>query len=306
METIELKGGVYPTMITPYKDNKIDFDRVDALVEWYIKSGCAGIFAVCQSSEMAFLSLDERVSLARAVVKAANGRIKIVASGHVADSLEEQLRETEAIAATGVDSVVLVSNRFDLHNDGDDVWIKNAEKFLNYVDKNIQFGIYECPKPYKRLISLKLFKWILKSERFLFVKDTCCDPETIAERGDLLKNSKIKLFNANGQTLLYSMIKGYAGYSGFIANYVPELLVWLCNNYDKDKDKAEIISEIISMMSFTVGPAYPSTAKYYINKNIMPMEIFSRSCDEKKVDAYQRHVADQIHSLATRVKRIID
>ena len=60
--------GVYPTMITPYnKDGKIDFGAVDALVEWYWKKGCDGIFAACQSSEIFFLTLDERVALARRV-----------------------------------------------------------------------------------------------------------------------------------------------------------------------------------------------------------------------------------------------
>ena len=304
MKITDLKSGVYPTMITPYKDGEIDFGTVDKLVEWYIKSGCTGIFAVCQSSEMTFLSLKERVALAKAVVKAADGKIQVVASGHVSDSLDEQVRETEAIAETGVDSFVLVSNRFDLHNDGDDVWIKNAEKFLSRVDKNVKFGIYECPKPYKRLLSPKLIRWIEKSERFLFVKDTCCNPETSMERGETLKNSGIKIFNANGQTLLYSLTKGYAGYSGIMANYFPELIVWLCDNYDKEPEKAEAVSDALSMVSFTEGPAYPCTAKYYLNKYVMPMEIFSRSCDAKKADAYQRYVMDQMHAFAMRTEKI--
>ena len=304
MKITDLKSGVYPTMITPYKDGEIDFGTVDKLVEWYIKSGCTGIFAVCQSSEMTFLSLKERVALAKAVVKATDGRIQVVASGHVSDSLDEQVRETEAIAETGVDSFVLVSNRFDLHNDGDDVWIKNAEKFLSCVDKNVKFGIYECPKPYKRLLSPKLIRWIEKSGRFLFVKDTCCNPETIMERGETLKNSGIKIFNANGQTLLYSLTKGYAGYSGIMANYFPELIVWLCDNYDKEPEKAEAVSDALSMMSFTEGPAYPCTAKYYLNKYVMPMEIFSRSCDAKKADAYQRYVMDQMHAFAMHTEKI--
>jgi 4-hydroxy-tetrahydrodipicolinate synthase len=44
-------------MITPFTDdNRIDFKAVRALTEWYITKGCDGIFAVCQSSEMFFLS----------------------------------------------------------------------------------------------------------------------------------------------------------------------------------------------------------------------------------------------------------
>ena len=35
--------------------------------EWYIASGCSGLFAVCQSSEMYFLSEEERLELAEYV-----------------------------------------------------------------------------------------------------------------------------------------------------------------------------------------------------------------------------------------------
>ena len=45
-----MRGGIYPTMITPYKDGKIDYEGVNNLVNWYYENGCNGIFAVCQSS----------------------------------------------------------------------------------------------------------------------------------------------------------------------------------------------------------------------------------------------------------------
>ena len=53
-----------PVMITPFtEDNRIDYDAVLRIIEWYDKNGVDGIFAVCQSSEMFELSLQERVEL---------------------------------------------------------------------------------------------------------------------------------------------------------------------------------------------------------------------------------------------------
>ena len=52
--------GVYPTMITPYKNGKIDEAGVRALVRFYWEKGCDGIFATCQSSEILFLSTEEK------------------------------------------------------------------------------------------------------------------------------------------------------------------------------------------------------------------------------------------------------
>jgi len=36
----KVKGGVYPTMITPYKNGEIDYEAVEKLVEWYWNEGC--------------------------------------------------------------------------------------------------------------------------------------------------------------------------------------------------------------------------------------------------------------------------
>ena len=59
-----IAGGVWPVMITPFtEDNRIDYDAVLRIIEWYDKNGVDGIFAVCQSSEMFELSPQEEWSL---------------------------------------------------------------------------------------------------------------------------------------------------------------------------------------------------------------------------------------------------
>ena len=299
-----INKGIYPTMITPYKNGEIDYDAVEKLTRWYIKEGCHGVFAVCQSSEMQFLSLNERVKLAKAVVEAADGKLDVVASGHCAESIEEQIEEVNRISETGIDAFVLVSNRLDLHNDGDDVFIKNGERLLANINKNIPLGVYECPRPYKRLLSKRNLEWMLSTNRFQFIKDTCCDPDLLKERLELLDGSNCALFNANEQTLLYSLQHGASGFSGIMANFHPGLLVWLFENY-KD-EKAETISDILSMTAFTEVLAYPCTAKYYLNLEGIPMDTYSRSADHKNLTNYQKLVVEQMYRLNNNLKKYLE
>ncbi len=298
-----MRGGIYPTMITPYKDGKIDYEGVNKLVDWYCENGCDGIFAVCQSSEMWYFGIEDRVELAKAVLKASNGRLDIVASGHVSNSIEEQAEEINAIGGTGVCAMVLVSNRFDPHNDGDDVWIANAEKVLSKVDPKIDLGIYECPIPYKRLLTPRIIDWCVQSGRFKFIKDTCCDPELLKERAEQLHGTDFMLFNANGQTFLHSLKCGADGYSGIMANFHPELYSWIYRNFKTEPEKAEALSDAISMMAFTESPAYPCTAKYYQNKYAVPMSIESRSCDPKKLTSYQMYIVDQMYNMQMKFRK---
>lgn len=85
--------------------------------------------------------------------------MNVVASGHCADDLDAQIEEIISIYESGIDAFVLVSNRFDLHNDCDKIWLKNAEYVLSRIPENIPLGIYECPRPYKRLLTEEILNW---------------------------------------------------------------------------------------------------------------------------------------------------
>ena len=140
---------IITTMITPYKkDGSIDFDTAEKYVDWYYKNGLNGVFAVCQSSEIFYLSLDERVKLNHRVyirAKELNKDFIVVSSGHVSNTLKDQIKELNAIYESGTDALILITNRLDINNEGDDVFIANAEKLMAKLPADAKLGLYECP-----------------------------------------------------------------------------------------------------------------------------------------------------------------
>ena len=53
---------IFTTMITPFHaDGSVDYETAEKYVDWYFENGLTGIFAVCQSSEIFYLSLEEKV-----------------------------------------------------------------------------------------------------------------------------------------------------------------------------------------------------------------------------------------------------
>ena len=280
---MRISDGIYPVMITPFTaDNRLDLDAVDRMVDFYARGGCQGLFAVCQSSEMFFLSEDERVELARRVVRASRGRMNVVASGHVSDRIEDQIRELERIAETGVDGVVMVSNRLAKEEESDDVFIANMNRILEALPQ-VTFGMYECPHPYKRLLSDRVLEAMAASGRFAFIKDTCCDAQLIARRIQLL-NGRIQLFNANCATLLDTLQAGAAGFSGIMANYHPDLFVWLYRSWRTQPEKARRLMAALSLLSGTERACYPVCCKYHMGLVGVPMETASRSRDASGFD----------------------
>jgi 4-hydroxy-tetrahydrodipicolinate synthase len=298
--TKKFAGGVWPVMLTPFKDSgEVDEKGLEALVNWYIDSGVKGLFAACQSSEIFKLSLEEKVKISEITVRISDGRVPVIASGHTADSLEEQAREIAAIAKTGVEAVVLITNRLAKEHESDDVWIDNFHKLMNMTDPEIKLGFYECPFPYKRLMTRKLIEESIKTGRFHFLKDTCCDAEQIREKLKILKGTDLKLYNANATLLLESLRDGATGYSGVMASFHPELYVWLCENYMKTE--ADEVQDVLTMCSIIERQLYPVNAKYHLKEiEKLPIEINSRVQDKNLLTETFKKEVQMMNNLCSR------
>ena len=264
MNVGEKYSGVWPVMLTPFDtDREIDWSSLKKLIDWYIAAGVHGLFANCQSSEMFFLTQSESLKLTRFVLDHVAGRVPVVASGHTASAISEQIDQLGAMAETGVDSVIMISNRFAMQSESDDVVLENLKKITATLPEKVGLGIYECPYPYKRLLSDAVVSWCAQSGRYTFIKDTCCDLEQIKRRLHLIKGSRLHIANANGQTLLPSLQAGCHGYSGVMANFHPELYVWLCENWQSEPQKAQVVFDYLSTASLAEHLDYPICAKDY-------------------------------------------
>ena len=295
MKSASIPDGAWPTMITPFgPDGAIDYAVLEGLVEWYVERGVAGLFAVCQSSEMFFLSLRERLELARACVRFARGRVPVIASGHVADDPSDQVDEARAMADTGVDAVVLISNLFAGSQEDDEVWKLKLGHFLDRLPEGILLGLYECPWPYKRVLSAEATKFCVESGRFGFLKDTSCRMESIRAKIEIARGSGLKLFNANGATLLDSLRAGAAGYSGIMANFHADLYSWICANHAREPRLAAELQDFLGLSSVIEYQLYPVNAMYALSLEGLPFPLASRRADVRLFSESMRLEVEQL------------
>ena len=233
-----LTPGSVVTMITPFDSKgKIDYVAVDSLTEWYLESGCVGIFSPCLSSEMFDLSPKERLDLATHVKKRVGKRGAVVGTGTYGGTIEEQAAFVNKMGkccdAVVVNTATLVPQEAD-----EAAWQAAAAKLLKLTG-TVPLGLYECPVPHKRLLSPAMMKWCADSGRFHFHKDTCCSLVEISAKlaavGALAAGGRggkrpakkqkkaepetpFRFYNANVETLLPSLMAGAHGFSGISAN----------------------------------------------------------------------------------------
>lgn len=106
--TMDIKG-LIPAMATPmHADGSLNLDGVKPLVDKLLAMGAHGIFAVGSMGEAASLSLEERMQVVRAAVKAADGRVPVLAgTGFV--TTEETIRMTKMCEGEGVAAVSVIT-----------------------------------------------------------------------------------------------------------------------------------------------------------------------------------------------------
>lgn len=303
----EIHSGVWPTMITPFtEDNKPDFKAIAGLCEWYIQQGCAGIFSICQSSEMFYLSEQEKLDIARVVAETVDGRIQVIASGHTAEDKASQFREIEQMMKIpGIEAYVLVSNRLDPYQEGEAVFSQNAQEIFDRYPE-IDFGIYECPAPYKRLVSTEFLRQAAAGGRMVFLKDTSCDYELIRERIAAVEHSSLKIFNANAASWFDSLTHGGAGYNGIMANFHPDLYRWCFEHRDTDPVRAKTLSDFLTLAAMLELRLYPVSAKYYHSLVGVPMGISTRSADPGRLDKNARQEVLSLIEVEKEVRRLLE
>ena len=256
--------GIIPVMLTPFTEaGDIDYPGLERLIEWYLEHGSDALFAVCQSSEMQFLSLDERVSLARFVKDKVAGRVPVIASGHVSETREDQLAELTAIANTGVDGVVLVTNRMDTKRAGGNTFTDELKWLLDRLPIDLPLGLYECPAPFRRLMSDDELKFCADSGRFTILKDVSCDLETVKHRVALTDGSPLAIVNANAAIAYDAMKAGSRGFTGVFTNFHPDLYKWLLQSGQTHAALGEELSVYLALAALAEPMGYPALAKLY-------------------------------------------
>ena len=103
--------GSYPPLVTPFHDGEVDYEVYAQLVEMQVREGSHGVVVNGTTGEPTTLTLRERTRLLAAAVKAAAGRIAVVAATG-SQSLAETLELTEAAEEAGARAALVVTPYF--------------------------------------------------------------------------------------------------------------------------------------------------------------------------------------------------
>src|SRR5215813_8660461 len=107
--------GCLTALVTPLSGDKVDEGALARLVDWQIEQGVDGIVAFGTTGESATLDVEEHVAVIAATVKAARGRVPVVA-GAGGNATSEALALTKASEEAGADALLHVTPYYNRPN----------------------------------------------------------------------------------------------------------------------------------------------------------------------------------------------
>lgn len=100
--------GSMVALVTPFKDGKVDWKSLEGLVEFHLQNRTHGIVPCGTTGESATLGHEEHDDVIKAVVKAVNKRVPVIA-GTGSNSTDEAARLTKEAEKSGADGALMIS-----------------------------------------------------------------------------------------------------------------------------------------------------------------------------------------------------
>ncbi len=269
---MKLPEGFIPVMLTPFTaDLQVDYSCLRKLTEFYLEAGAVGLFANCLSSEMYELSDEERLNVIATVVNQVANRVPVVATGTFGGNINDMAEFSKSVYALGVDAVIILNNQFVNETESDEVFLARVHAWLD-LTPGIPIGIYECPIPYKRLVSIPVLENLLATGRLCYHKDTSLQIDEVAAKIKAGGQQVFGVYDAYIEHAIESLNAGSKGLSCIQGNYFPELVVELCQKTERSQAIQNFMSAHMRLMHET----YPISAKYVLQKMGFPIDLATR------------------------------
>ncbi|MCL4147752.1 UNVERIFIED_CONTAM: hypothetical protein GTU68_005767 [Idotea baltica] len=97
-----------PALVTPFRNGELDIETLKKLVEWHVGEGSNGLVPVGTTGESPTLTHREHEMVVEEVVKAAAGRIPVIAGAGSNNTLES-IRLAQHAEKVGADGVLVVT-----------------------------------------------------------------------------------------------------------------------------------------------------------------------------------------------------
>ncbi|MFP4143607.1 MAG: 4-hydroxy-tetrahydrodipicolinate synthase [Phycisphaeraceae bacterium] len=208
--------GTFTAIITPLKDDKVDFDRLEANVEYQIEQGIDGLVPVGTTGESPTLSHEEHQEVISRTVKAAAGRAKVIA-GTGSNSTREALELTRFARDAGADAGLSVNPYYN----------KPTQEglyrhFMTVADQvDLPMVLYNIPGRTGIALTAETVARLAEHDNIIGVKEATGELDMASEIAMMTNPQEFQILSGDDSLTLPIMAVGGHGVVSVLSNLLP-------------------------------------------------------------------------------------
>ena len=258
-------SGSMVALVTPFKNGEVDWQSLEGLVEFHLRSGTHGIVPCGTTGESATLSHQEHDDVIKAVIKAVNKKVPVIA-GTGSNSTAEAVRLTREAEKSGADGALMISP---------------------YYNRPTQEGIYQHYKKVASEVGISIIIYNIPGRT-----GSKIEPETLARLSEIkniagvkeatgsvdqaidvirLCGDRLAVYSGEDSLIFSLMALGGKGVISTVANVAPRETAQLAEaclkgNWEKGRDWQFKLMPLIRAVFIETNPIPIKTALSLMGK----------------------------------------
>ncbi|MFQ5964581.1 MAG: 4-hydroxy-tetrahydrodipicolinate synthase [Candidatus Scalinduaceae bacterium] len=215
--------GSIVALVTPFKDELVDYDKLAELIEYHIENGTDGIVPCGTTGESPTLTHNEHEKIITSVVEKANGRVPVIA-GTGSNNTSEALSLTKFAKKAGADGALMITPYYNKPTQ--EGLYKHYKTVAEEVD--IPIIIYNVPSRTGVSISPETVAKLYEIKNIVAIKEASGN---IDQTSQILKLCEITVLSGDDSLALPIMSVGGKGVISVVANILPREISEMVSKY---------------------------------------------------------------------------
>lgn len=256
---MELFKGYCPAIITPFKNNKINFKKFAELIEMQIENGAKAIVFLGTTGEPATMTSSEKISVVKFAVKQVGKRVPVIV-GAGSNNTKDVIKNIKAFDKLQVDGYLIVTPYYNKCTQTG--LIEHYSKIAKSTTTPII--LYNVPSRTGVNMLPETIKKLTKFKNIIGVKEASGNAEQIMELFRLCKDDLTIYSGDDSLTYLFLSLGG-GGVISVLGNLLPALMNEICESFymgyiDKSLKLSMLSLPLMKSMFYEVNPIPIKTA----------------------------------------------
>jgi 4-hydroxy-tetrahydrodipicolinate synthase len=209
--------GSIPALVTPFREGRVDEDALEALIDWQIAEGSSALVPCGTTGESATLSIEEHDHVVALTVKAAAGRVPVIAGCGSNDTLVAE-HHIDRAARAGADVALVVCPYYNKPGQAG-----LLAHFRHLADRSaLPILIYNIPGRSGIDMTTETMAELAAHPKIVGCKESTGDINRVSEIRHMI-GPQFTILSGNDHMTLGVMAHGGAGAISVTANVAPGL-----------------------------------------------------------------------------------